>query len=247
MGPARRLDLVVDDAVVKSIVDHVLEETLWTQGTPHEPLGPFAAIDRSQKKFSPAMKAALADAAIESAVASAVRAIFDFSSDLEEAIYAEEDGIEVPPPTWFERMKSVANGDPGIELSLDDVDPVSRGYAEAVLFFGGADGDEDEWESISVFDFAPGVLHRIVRDCYRFLTEALGLHPRGWRGLRELDPEEFGHTFLLARQESGVSFTDRDIDQGIAQKLDEIAEVFGPAYFEVGDDGKVHLTGTGAD
>lgn len=246
IGPAHRLDLVVDDAVVDTIVDLVLEDTLWTQGTPDRPLGPFAAIDRSQRSFTPAMKSALGDAAIESAVASAVRAAFDGNSDLEETTYEEEDGIQVVP-AWLARMKSVADGDPGIELSFDDLDPVSRGYAEAVVFFAGVGGDEDDWESISVFDFAPGALHRTVRDCYRFLLEASDLHPLGWRALlQDIDPEEFGHTFLLSRQGSGVSFADRDIDEGVAQRLDEISGVFGSLTFEVGDDGKVHISGASA-
>lgn len=123
------------------------------------------------------------------------------------------------------------------------LDPVAKGYAQALVFCHGCSSFEREWEGITENDFAPETLAGLIADCARFLKAAAAVHPGGKTGLLgDIDAEQLGHTFFLSRQGSGVCFEDRDLEEDVATRLDELADnEFGYIEVEIGSDRKIHF------
>lgn len=61
-----------------------------------------------------------------------------------------------------------------------------------------------------------------------------------WADLRDMDPAQAGHDFLLTRDHHGAGFWDRGLgDRG--DRLTKASHPYGDSGFYVGDDGQVHV------
>lgn len=111
--------------------------------------------------------------------------------------------------------------------NYDDLLPIQRGYADALLECHGHCAIGDEWDGIGPQDFSRDVLRQIYIDCEAFLKAAIVIHPEGEDGLmRDIDEHDLGFNFYLDRQRTGVGFRDLSLGE-LGEHLEECAASFG--------------------
>ena len=112
-------------------------------------------------------------------------------------------------------------------------------YIEAGLW-SSTDTREDEDsprpldDDFDASDLSPQARDSIESDCRDFANA-------NWADLRDMDPSQAGHDFLLTRDHNGAGFWDRGLgDKG--DRLTEAAHSYGESGLYIGDDEQIHTT-----
>lgn len=125
---------------------------------------------------------------------------------------------------------------------FDELDPLHRGYVEAMFFTETGDADDGDLEDATFAELAPESLVRIMEDCDRFRRLAAPLLERAYE--RDYDEEQAGRDFWFTRNGHGVGFWDRDelTSDTLGDDLSAVACGFGGCDVYRGDDGRVYLS-----
>lgn len=87
-------------------------------------------------------------------------------------------------------------------------------------------------------DLTPEARDSIESDCEQFATD-------NWADLKDMDPAQAGHDFLLTRDGHGAGFWDRGLgDKG--DRLTAACKPYGDSGLYVGDSGDIHTTNESA-
>jgi hypothetical protein len=62
-----------------------------------------------------------------------------------------------------------------------------------------------------------------------------------WDDVKDLDPGDVGHNFVLSRNHHGTGFWDRGLGE-LGDRLHKGCEPYGDASLYLGDDGEVHIS-----
>lgn len=102
---------------------------------------------------------------------------------------------------------------------------------------GDLDDDGDQLENLDdkygPEDMSDEAMASIEADCTAFVLS-------NWSDLRDMDPAQAGHDFLLTRDHHGVGFWDRGLGER-GDRLTAASHPYGDSGFYVGDDGQVHV------
>lgn len=123
----------------------------------------------------------------------------------------------------------------------DETNAFFNAFLAALLWSENDGEDASLSERFTIADIHPNSLAGLRDQCDRFVsdhradllaaTQAVGY-----------DWEQAGHDFALSRNGHGAGYFDRDLGE-VGDRLQEAAQVAGPADAYVGDDGKVHVGG----
>lgn len=119
------------------------------------------------------------------------------------------------------------------------IEEAVRHYVIAGLWAGNDWDDQEDGnptpldENYGPDDVSAEAMASIMADVTAFVMS-------NWADLRDMDPAQAGHDFLLTRDRHGAGFWDRGLgDRG--DRLTKASHPYGDSGFYVGDDGQVHV------